>query len=248
MSAIDPSGWMRQVRPIIGALKTPSHVGAPHAPSARPIIPFITISRQAGAGAWVLTQGLVERLNEIDPGELAWSGWDRELIEKVAADHHISRDLVESLEERDHSWLSEFLSGLSISSEAPSEETVFRDVSTTVRALAQAGRVVIIGTGAVFIAKNLPGAVHVRLIAPLEHRIHSLSQRNNLTHHQAEHEVKRLDHNREAFYARHWPSHSLIPDMFHLTVNVGKLNEEQTVDCIAALVTARRRSIHHAQG
>lgn len=40
-------------------------------------LPFITISRQAGAGGRSLAQRLVERLNELEPDDRPWSAWER---------------------------------------------------------------------------------------------------------------------------------------------------------------------------
>jgi cytidylate kinase len=241
MHTIDPSAWLRQVRPIVGALHANPAIRSTLHEEARPTLPFITISREAGSGALPFAQRLVQRLNQTHPGDVEWTGWDRELVEKVAADHHLSRELVESLEERDRNWLSEFLSGLSITSSTPSEETVFRDVCTTVRAIAQAGRVVLVGMGAVCITRNLPGGIHIRLVAPHDYRVHSLARSAHLTPAQAEQEVKRLDKNRQAFYARHWPGHHLAPEEFHLTLNVARLTEEQAVACIASIVPMQTR-------
>ena len=40
-----------------------------------------------------------------------------------------------------------------------------------VRALAEVGRVIIVGRGGVFITRDLPGGIHVRLVAPREWRV-----------------------------------------------------------------------------
>ncbi len=236
MSTIDPTAWQRQARPIIGALRTPVIRSILQEPEPPPVVPFITISREPGAGAWQLTERLVERLNQVDPGPVPWSGWDRELVEKVAADHNLSKELVESLGQRDQNWLSDFLAGLAISDDSPSEETVFRNASTTVRALARAGRVVIVGLGGVFITQKMPGAVHVRLVAPLSYRVDLLARRRKLTREQAEAEIQRLERNRAAFFARYFPNRTLGPDMFHLTINTSRLNSEQLVEVIVPLV------------
>jgi hypothetical protein len=51
--------------------------------------PFVTISRQAGAGGRTLAKALAERLTEIDPSDRPWAAWDGELVEKVAAEQRI---------------------------------------------------------------------------------------------------------------------------------------------------------------
>mgnify|MGYP001098873558 CR=1 FL=1 len=241
MRAIDPSAWVRQIRPIIGALKAPVIRTAILQEEQPPPTPFITISREVGAGAHELAHRLVEHLNEVDPGEVPWTAWDRELVEKVAADHNISQELIESLGTREYNWLTDLIEGFAITDTTPSEETVVRNVFTTVRALAQAGRVVIVGMGTMLITRRMRGGVHVRLIAPFEARVRAYAQRNGLPLAEAEAEVRRLEKSRAAFYARYWPSHKIDPELFHLTLNVARLSEQQMVDCIAPLVVTGRK-------
>src|SRR5690606_12976814 len=114
-------------------LKTPVVESVPHAGGTRPqrpAYPFVTISREAGTGAWSLAKRLMDRLNHgrhLDP---AWTCWDRELVEKVASEHNIAAELVEALEESDQNWLTDFLSGLSYGGDQPTEEAVYRYVAT----------------------------------------------------------------------------------------------------------------------
>src|SRR5690554_5620412 len=122
MRAIDPSAWVRQIRPIIGALKAPVIRTAILQEEQPPPTPFITISREVGAGAHELAHRLVEHLNEVDPGEVPWTAWDRELVEKVAADHNISQELIESLGTREYNWLTDLIEGFAITDTTPSEE------------------------------------------------------------------------------------------------------------------------------
>jgi cytidylate kinase len=226
------------IRLILGAVKTAAvPLGRASTTSPKPPQPFITISRQAWTGATTLSRRLVERLNQIDLGETPWTSWDRELVEKVAADHQISQRLIESLGTSSRSWLTDFLAGFSFDVRAhPSEEMVYKRVAATIRALAQVGRVVLVGRGAVLVTHNMPGGIHIRLVAPLEYRVNYLMNRRGLSHKVALDEVRELDRSREAFYHRYWPGASLAPETFALTLNMAYLNEEQVVDCLLPLL------------
>ncbi len=172
------------VRPIMAALKTLSLETKPRAERGEAPAPFITLSRQPGSGAWMLAQEFVETINADHPDGPHWTCWDRELVEKVAADHHLSERLIESLEDVDHSWLAQFLSGISFSGDYDAMR-VYRRVAATIRALAQAGHVVIVGRGSGFITRNMAGGIHLRLVAPLEHRICIIERTLNITRQQA---------------------------------------------------------------
>jgi hypothetical protein len=48
--------------------------------------------------------------------------------------------------------------------------------------------------------------------------------------------VKDVDHNREAFYRRHWPGKELTPQTFTITLNTAGLTEEQMVAAVMPLI------------
>src|SRR5688572_12633128 len=162
--------------------------------------PFITISRQAGAGGRTLARALERRLNEVDPGERPWTTWDKELVQKVAIDQHIPASLIESLESEvaRPSWLEEFLAALGTSGGGADldEYQLFRRVAITVRTLALVGRCILIGRGGVYATSDLPGGIHVRLVAPLAHRIAHMAKLRNLSEKDAANEVHRIDRER----------------------------------------------------
>ena len=232
------------IRPILAAVRS---APVPHrwtgdpglVPSPAPIIPFVTLSREPGAGAWASAQPLTDALNAADPDpERPWTWWDRELVEKVAADHHIAQPLVDSLVESNRSWLTDFLSSLTVTNqpELADEVLVFHKVASTIRALASAGRVVIVGRGGVFITRQMPGGVHVRLVAPLEHRIERMAAHLKVSREQAAVTVREMTKSRAAFYHRYWPHEPLRPDLFTVTLNTAALSPEAVVRVIADLV------------
>ncbi len=234
------------IRPIFAAIRSlpisgqPGKTPPPQQPQQPPALPFITISRQAGAGGHSLAKCLVDRMNMLDPGEQPWTSWDRELVEKVAADHHISKKLIESMEESNHSWFEEFLAGLSFngSEQFVSETKVYQRVAVTIRTLAQAGRVAIVGRGGMYLTRNMPGGVHIRLVAPLDYRIDHMAKLSNVSRETAAAQVRQLDRNRETFYGRFWPRETLAPENFTMVLNTASLSDERMVDCIVPLIPA----------
>jgi cytidylate kinase len=114
--------------------------------------------------------------------------------------------------------------------------TVYRRVAGTINALAQAGRVVIVGRGGVCITRKLRGGVHVRLVAPLPQRISFMMRRFNLSAEAAAQQVRTRDRNREQFYRRYWPDHPLVAEMFTVTLNTEGLSEQQVVESLLPLI------------
>ena len=208
---------------------------------AAPHLPFVTISRQAGAGGETLAKRLVDRLNAVDPaGALAWTTWDRELVQKVAAEYHVPEPLVESIGSGGRSLWREFLDGFqSISDPQHLDEfQLYRRVAAIIRSLAHAGRAVVVGRGGVYATNDIPGGVHVRLVAPLEYRIERMARVRNVSEQEAADEVRRRDRARETFHRRYWPGSALLPEIFTITLNTAAVPEETLIECILPLIPA----------
>lgn len=224
---------MRVAFAAVRAVPLPVHEeGESPGPQPRP---FVTISREGGAGGHTIGQQLVQRLNELDPGDDPWTLWDSALVEKVSADHHLAVELVQSLGESHHNWMEEFLSSLSQVSDND-EAKVYRRVAMTIRALAHRGRAIIVGRGGVYITREMPGGVHVRLVAALEHRIEFMMRQFGISHQAAAERVHQLDHCRKAFFRRYWPQTVLDADVFTITLNTGLVDEQRAAEAVLPLV------------
>jgi cytidylate kinase len=237
---------LESIRPILGAIRSVPVPAKPFGEDpARPAAPFITVSRQPGAGAWTMAKQLIDALNLALPSEQPWTCWDKELVEKIVADTHLSAQVIDALEDRGHSWFGDFLESLSFSDNSgrADESRVYVRVAQTIRALAQAGRVLIVGRGGVFITRKMPGGIHVRLVAPFEQRIAFMAREYQLTPDKAAARVKQLEHNRQAFYRHYWPNETLSPETFALTINTAVVETPTMIEMITALVKSRVAAI-----
>jgi cytidylate kinase len=210
----------------------------------RPCLPFVTISRQAGAGGRTCARELVNRLNEQCPGELPWTVWDNELVERVAEENHLPPSRVAALEDVRPSWLETALGSLTVSGAPVDELTVFRRVAATIRALAEVGRVVIVGRGAAFVTADMPGGTHVRLVAPVEDRVRRTAQSTGTTGEAAAEWVRDTDAARLAFYRRHFPDRLLTPESFTATFNTAAASADRVAGAVIALMPAAARARH----
>ena len=227
--------------PMLAALRVAAYHHGCHrdaTPPGKAHRPFITISRQAGAGGRSFARQLAKRLNEIDRGELPWTVWDNELVERVASEYHLRASTVAAFEDQPPSWLEEALTSLALGSGGarPDELTLYHRVAATIRALAEIGRVVIVGRGSSFITRDMPGGVHVRLVAPQDFRVAATANSMGIASFAAAEWVRQTDRNREAFYRRHWPDLSLIPENFTATFNTAAVPNDRLVDCVLRLI------------
>ena len=96
------------------------HDSVPGAPRV-----FVTVSRQPGAGGVSFSHRLAQRLNAAGDGD--WSAWDRELVERVAREHNIPKDLIEMIPDRHRSWFTALVDAISDNPHAPG----FAELRTT---------------------------------------------------------------------------------------------------------------------
>jgi hypothetical protein len=174
-----------------------------------------------------------------------WSLWDDELVDKVAAEHHVPASLVDTLEEQRPSWFGQFLASLPSlapggsggAGETVSDEfRVYRRVAITIRALAEAGRVVIVGRGGAFITHTMPLGVHLRLVAPLRDRVAVMATELGVSRDAAEKVVRDKDQARQAFFHRHWPGRAVEPENYTATLNTSHIAADQLVECVLHVV------------
>jgi len=159
--------------------------------------PFITISREFGCEALPLAQRLVQLLNERCRPTYPWATYDREVIDKVAQEMHLSREIVESLDGHRRSEMSELFD--SILNRKVDESLIFRKICQVIRSLATHGHVVLVGRGSYLVTQDLKTGLHVRLVAPQEWRVHRVADVQQLTYHEAEKVVSQFEKEREKF-------------------------------------------------
>jgi hypothetical protein len=133
--------------------------------------PFVTISRQAGAGGHALARALLDRTLEARPKALfeGWSLFDERLAEMVAENPALKVSLRGLAEEEFASdiqdMVSSWIGGLS------PQSVVVAHLFKVIRGLAQQGKVIIVGRAGACLTRTLPLGVHLRLMAPLDVRV-----------------------------------------------------------------------------
>ncbi len=130
--------------------------------------PFITISRESGSGGTRLARMLARSLNGETPSGLFWQVNEGNLTEKMLQANHLPKRIGRFLPE-DH--ISEIESSVGeIVGLHPNLWELTRKTCETIEDLARNGHAIIVGRGANFATSRLPQGLHVRLVAPAEHR------------------------------------------------------------------------------
>ena len=200
--------------------------------------PFVTISRQAGAGADTVARLLAEKLNAALPkDERPWVVFDKNLIAKVLEDADLPQEIAKHIREDKDTTLQAIvgeLLGLH-----PSMWTIFHHTSDTILKLARLGRCIIVGRGGNLITAKLPGGVHLRLVAPDEVRLAHLIHDLKMDAAAAEKYLHDEDTGRRRYVKTNFEREIDDPLTYDAVFNTGRLGFAATADLAAAMVAAR---------
>ncbi|MBI4597711.1 MAG: cytidylate kinase-like family protein [Candidatus Omnitrophica bacterium] len=170
--------------------------------------PFVTISRQAGAGGHTLARVLLQQMQqEDDPLFHGWQVFDRELCEQLIADPALRISMQALLSEEYHTDIEDAIYSL-LGGESP-QYVVVKKLFETIRSLAAMGRVIVVGRGGMCVTRGLPDGVHVRLVASEATRLQRMRTLVETTEREAKELMARQDRDR----AR------LIADYFHRDID-----------------------------
>jgi cytidylate kinase len=201
-------------------------------------LPFITLSRQAGAGAETVAHLLAEKLNADLPQDAQpWTVFDKNLIGKVLEDADLPQEIAKHVRE-DKDTTVQALVGELLGLH-PSMWTIFHHTSDTILKLARLGRCIIVGRGAEIITAKLKSGVHARLVAPETVRLTHLQKHFGLDDKAAAKYLHEHDEGRRRYLKTNFEKNIEDPLLYHATLNTGLLTYEQTANLLASLVAHR---------
>jgi cytidylate kinase len=201
--------------------------------------PFVTISRQAGAGGYRLADRLVEVFSEQPESEIfqGWQVFDRKLCEIVASDPGFSKSLDSLLDEEYRSTAADVLHTALRST--LDQNYVMNRVFKVVRALASIGKAIIVGRGGAQVTAHMSPGVRMRLVAPPEERIRGIMNYYELDEKEARVRAKKLDAGRSRLIKAHFDADIDDPTQYDLVWNTATSSIDDIAHAAAALLRTR---------
>ncbi|NUO19472.1 cytidylate kinase-like family protein [bacterium] len=203
-----------------------------HAPK-----PFITISRQFGCEAVALAEYLAPQLDsceKLDTG--SWQVYSRRLIEAMADQQYSYDQLMSALDSRARTAIEDFF------------DTIFGQISdlrllhklvSTMRATASLGHCIIVGRGGAIVTHDLPGGLHIRLVAPEEYRLRGLMERRGWSVEEALRHMREQDMARRSFYQKYLHRDSNEQEIYDLILNTARLTQVEMAEQVVSLFRSR---------
>jgi len=191
--------------------------------------PIVAISRQLGAGARVLADGLARRL------DLQIHGYS--LIDEIARHRDLERKVVEQLDERERSAIDLWVQGV-LRQRLFSHDQYHESLARAVRTLAAHGGVLFIGRGAHLILGEMC-ALRIRVVASLETRVRRVTAYESIDAGEARARIAESDAARDAFLRKLFKVEPDDPRQFDLVLNTDRVAPERLIDLVMAALEAR---------
>ncbi len=125
---------------------------------------------------------------------------------------------------------------LGLTPTARNSEAYLNAVKAVVLELAGKGNVVLIGRAGQRILANYPGALHVRLIAPLDLRVQRVAKTQNISIESAHAQIEASDQHRRQYLKRYYQADWEDPSLYDLVINTGRILPAAACEliCLAA--------------
>ncbi|MGD9307946.1 MAG: cytidylate kinase-like family protein [Desulfosarcina sp.] len=201
----------------------------------------ITVSRQFGAGGITLGKMIADTLG--------YTFADNDIIQRVAKEANVSTHWIESFEKEAGSKLSRLISSMVskrwldrilADERGYLDEKIYLDYLVLIVAqFADEGDVVILGRGSQYILDDHPDAIHILLVNEFENRVKFMMERYEMSRRKAERTVVSEDRRRISLYKRLGKSDYESPQLYHMVLNMGRLDLETARDMVCNLVTRR---------
>lgn len=200
--------------------------------------PFVTISRQAGAGGHALAETLLGVFADQDDAAFAgWQVFDRELCEMVVADPTYAKFRASLLSEEYRPKADDFVH--QILRATVDQDLVMHEVFRVIAAVASAGKAIILGRAGAEVTRDIHPGVAVRLVAPETLRIEGVMDYYGLEEKAARKECAKLDASRARLLKTHFGVDIDDPIRYDLVCNTGQVQLEVIAESITTVLRHR---------
>lgn len=203
--------------------------------------PVITISRECGCSGRILAEKLTNKINEsISDPEKRWKWVSKEILSLAAEELRIHPDEIRKLvNSEDKNFLNEIVSSFA-DKYYVNDSKIKMVIEEVVRNIAARGKVVIVGRGSEALTKYISRSLHIRLFAPLQWRIETMSKRTDLSLIEAKKIVTKIDQERIKFKETYL-GRDMDVTAYDIAFNCATVTTDQIVELI--LKTADFKSL-----
>jgi cytidylate kinase len=211
--------------------------------SAKPPGPFVTISRESGAGGSAVAAAVAEQL-ATGPDATHWAVYSANLIDEMLLSAGLPARLARFLPEDRVSEVSAAIG--EIVGLHPNLWTLIDRTNELIRRLARDGHAIILGRGGSFVTSTISNGVHVRLVAPAQIRAQRTAVWLGVPPPAAIMHNARRDSARARYVRSNFNADVSDPADYHLVINTGLIPTAAAAEIIAGYVRTHLTIPEHA--
>ncbi len=197
-------------------------------------ITLLTLSHQYGSGGSLIARDLGQRLN--------WKVWDKEIVQTIASQQHVSEDYIETKDERVGSFIERLVESFGVGGFERAynippplrlkDSQLARLTRKLIEEVAQEGSAIIVGRGGNCILAHRPRTLHVFVFAALDARIERVMQVEGLTTDEAKRRITGMDKLRTDYVHKCYQADWRDADGYNLQLDSSVWGETGTADFI----------------
>lgn len=196
--------------------------------------PVITISREVGCNGLILAKALAVELDKTSNGH-KWKVLSKEIFHECAKELNLDYNrIIKFYKNTQRYTLEEILYAFN-NKNYKSERKIIRTVVDVIHSFAVEGHCIFVGRASHIITRDIKNSLHIRLVAPLDYRINTIMQNNNLTREKAIEFIHKVENERAA-YRKALNEGGIREEDFHLILNRGWFDNGQLIDIILETV------------
>jgi cytidylate kinase len=195
--------------------------------------PIITISREMGAGGRPIAYLVAKRLGR------PWRVYHREIVDEMAKETNLKKELVKEVDEKDIKLLDEFVADL-IGKRYLSLSAYRRHLLTLLAVIGKKGHAIIIGRGANYF---FPHALKVRIICEMEQRIKWEMEYEDIPREEAIRRIEKSDKDRVNFMKALYQHDPRKAHHYDLVIRTGRSLSVEDAASLIVLAAKRRFKI-----
>lgn len=192
--------------------------------------PVITISREVGCNGLKLAKLIAIRLNKRRQKH-NWQVLSKEIFHKSATELNMKSEDVRRVFKKSEKYVFDEVLKAFSNKNYKSEQKIIKTVIKVVRSSAIDGYSIIVGRAGHIIASDIKNAIHFRLIAPLDYRVKTIQENNDLNREESIQFIKKVEKERIAF-RKVIHDDNLHEELFDFTINRASFSNDDIVDII----------------
>jgi len=203
--------------------------------------PVITISREYGCPAKRIAGLLSSELNRIESESFSkyrWQWIGKEILDASAKELNVKSDMVKRIVNKEEMGVVDDIVMSLSHKHYPGDLRIKKKLGEVIRSFSEHGHVIIVGRGGVSIANNIPDSLHIRLQAPLEWRINTVSKNQMITLVEAKRKIHQIDMQRELI-REFFEGRKVDNSCFDIIINYQRLDEDDIISTIVGLAESK---------